>query len=37
MIHWKRSLVVLLVIAAILASLAGFLGDGVVPFAIHWH
>jgi len=35
MIHWKRSLVLLLVVAAVVASLGGLLG--VVPFAVHWH
>ena len=35
MIHWKRSLALLIVVAAVMASIGGWLGS-VVPFAIHW-
>jgi len=34
MIHWKRSLALLIVVAAVVASAGGLLS--VLPFAIHW-
>lgn len=37
MIHWTKTLGLLLVVAGVVAALGGGLfGGGVLPFGIHW-